>query len=551
VKKFICEKKQKLIKISLALIFVFTSVSSTVRAQQSTVYFSFPKETFEAIQKRGPGYQAIYKDPNGNETLWVFVGYKDTRTMTSCASYGGTCITSWKQIQSNDSKIESSRSSENPDQVNVISANSDNKFQDQTGGTSNSMGKALNGVANAGISGGISGGIAFGIIDGVVGDSLINANDKLQKSHDKLSQANLDRLNAINQTKSQAILFNENLKSYVPNQYSSDFKNIKSNSNANANSKNILQNIDDLTRNFDSDYRLKTQEVAQKIDLAPQIDSKVRQNVKNMALVLLFESIESRAKELFTLSDDQLKIAEVAADMLYGIDPISGTHRGLYELYTGRNIINGRELSSLERGFSGLNGALSLVSAGILPAVSRGLKALAVTNKNLISKGFFGIDEALNASQKLENIFRNLNLKGGLFVNDLRDFTIRSFGNEIGAIDIGISSLINSFGKNRFQKIWTSTKDRSEVINAFKHWEKHAAEFPEFNNSLEYVLGANKFMTNPEVNTLIKVRTNGDKVFYNPKSNIIGIQTKNGVPRTLFKPEDGLKYWDRIPGEVL
>jgi pyocin large subunit-like protein len=34
--------------------------------------------------------------------------------------------------------------------------------------------------------------------------------------------------------------------------------------------------------------------------------------------------------------------------------------------------------------------------------------------------------------------------------------------------------------------LWTSTESKSAVENAFEHWKKHGAEFPEFQNSNQY-----------------------------------------------------------------
>lgn len=93
--------------------------------------------------------------------------------------------------------------------------------------------------------------------------------------------------------------------------------------------------------------------------------------------------------------------------------------------------------------------------------------------------------------------------------------------------------------------IWSSTKSKSSVENAFEHWKNHGAEFPEFQNSKQYVEGAKNFMNNPPGGTLFKTRANGDQLFYNPESNIFGVQNVDGAPRTLFRPDAGLEYWER------
>ncbi|MDV8153020.1 RHS repeat-associated core domain-containing protein, partial [Acinetobacter pittii] len=88
--------------------------------------------------------------------------------------------------------------------------------------------------------------------------------------------------------------------------------------------------------------------------------------------------------------------------------------------------------------------------------------------------------------------------------------------------------------------IWSATKAKSGVANAFGHWKKHGKEFPELLNAKQYVEATRKFLTNPPTGTLTKVRPNGEIVRYNEKTNVIGIMTKYGVPKTMFKPDPKL-----------
>jgi uncharacterized protein RhaS with RHS repeats len=95
------------------------------------------------------------------------------------------------------------------------------------------------------------------------------------------------------------------------------------------------------------------------------------------------------------------------------------------------------------------------------------------------------------------------------------------------------------------KSIWSSTKAKTAVENAFGHWEKHKGEFPEFQNAKQYVEGAKNFFESPPPGTLTKINSYGDKLFYNPASNTFGVQSANGAPRTLFRPTDGINYWNR------
>jgi hypothetical protein len=91
--------------------------------------------------------------------------------------------------------------------------------------------------------------------------------------------------------------------------------------------------------------------------------------------------------------------------------------------------------------------------------------------------------------------------------------------------------------------IWSSTSKLSSVKNAFGHWKKHAAEFPEFVNAKQYVEGAKNFLHNSPAGTLMKTRANGDILKYHPGTNTFGVMDATGVPRTMFRPTDGMKYW--------
>jgi len=91
--------------------------------------------------------------------------------------------------------------------------------------------------------------------------------------------------------------------------------------------------------------------------------------------------------------------------------------------------------------------------------------------------------------------------------------------------------------------IWSATKKLSGVENAFEHWGNHGDEFPEYGNAKQYVEGAHEFFSNSPEGTLMKSRENGDTLFYHPESNTFGVTNSNGVPRTMFRPIEGMDYW--------
>lgn len=93
--------------------------------------------------------------------------------------------------------------------------------------------------------------------------------------------------------------------------------------------------------------------------------------------------------------------------------------------------------------------------------------------------------------------------------------------------------------------LWSSTASMSAQENAYAHWMKHGAEFPEYKTAHEYVEGARTFLSNPPAGTLTKMGADGDRLFFNPKDGTFGVQARGGAPRTMFRPDNGMEYWKR------
>ncbi|MFS2224856.1 hypothetical protein JWF83_20610 [Pantoea sp. B65] len=109
----------------------------------------------------------------------------------------------------------------------------------------------------------------------------------------------------------------------------------------------------------------------------------------------------------------------------------------------------------------------------------------------------------------------------------------------------GRSNDAQTSGKDKDTQIWTETKNDDPVSNAYGHWDKHKAEFPELQNSKQYVDATHDFVNNPPEGTLTKTRPNGDTLYYNPETNTFASKDVNGVPRTMFRPTKGMEYWNK------
>jgi hypothetical protein len=92
--------------------------------------------------------------------------------------------------------------------------------------------------------------------------------------------------------------------------------------------------------------------------------------------------------------------------------------------------------------------------------------------------------------------------------------------------------------------LWTATKTRTGPQNAYQHFADHGPDFPDIQNSLEYVVKAQNFLRTPPGGTLTRVRTNGDVVRWHRGSNTFGVMDSSGAPRTFFRPDPSVHGYD-------
>lgn len=100
-------------------------------------------------------------------------------------------------------------------------------------------------------------------------------------------------------------------------------------------------------------------------------------------------------------------------------------------------------------------------------------------------------------------------------------------------------------GKGGNSSFWSSIKDKSPVENAYGHSTNHGGEFPDYQNSVQYVQAAQDFVNNPPAGTLTKTRPNGDTLYYDPVTNTFTSKNKDGPPKTMFRPTAGMGYWNK------
>ncbi len=122
--------------------------------------------------------------------------------------------------------------------------------------------------------------------------------------------------------------------------------------------------------------------------------------------------------------------------------------------------------------------------------------------------------------------------------------TIKKVGKVVGKLDDVADKIIIVDSKgNALIGDWSKTKVLTAPENALAHWQKHGNEFPEITSAAQYVDFAQDFVKNPPPNVLTKTRPNGDVMLYDQTTNTFAVRTASGVPKTIFKPNDGINYW--------
>lgn len=91
---------------------------------------------------------------------------------------------------------------------------------------------------------------------------------------------------------------------------------------------------------------------------------------------------------------------------------------------------------------------------------------------------------------------------------------------------------------------WTSNRRNTAQENIQRLYERNGAAFGA-RSADDYVGQAHAFIAAPPAGTETVRRANGDTLYYHPSSNIFLVATSAGVPRTMFKPDDGAAYWEQ------
>ena len=92
--------------------------------------------------------------------------------------------------------------------------------------------------------------------------------------------------------------------------------------------------------------------------------------------------------------------------------------------------------------------------------------------------------------------------------------------------------------------MWAPSRRFSAQEGAEKQFERDGATF-DAKTLDQFVKKAHAFVGHPPKGTLTLTRKNGDTLFYDPKGNVFAVASKDGAPRAMFKPDDGMAYWEK------
>lgn len=86
--------------------------------------------------------------------------------------------------------------------------------------------------------------------------------------------------------------------------------------------------------------------------------------------------------------------------------------------------------------------------------------------------------------------------------------------------------------------MWSATSRYTAQENAERAFDRRGEDFAD-----AYVDAAHAFVGGPPADVLTLTRANGDRLLYAPGDNVFAVATREGAPRTFFKPDEGMAYW--------
>ena len=115
-------------------------------------------------------------------------------------------------------------------------------------------------------------------------------------------------------------------------------------------------------------------------------------------------------------------------------------------------------------------------------------------------------------------------------------------GGAASASEAGSEASAGAPEAERGRPVWSEARNRTPEEGAQRSFERNGADFGAASVDA-FVQQAHAFVSNPPPGTETAQRRNGDTLFYHAPSNTFAVATRDGAPRTMFKPREGAAYW--------
>ena len=119
-----------------------------------------------------------------------------------------------------------------------------------------------------------------------------------------------------------------------------------------------------------------------------------------------------------------------------------------------------------------------------------------------------------------------------------------SYASRGGGQDGGVDHRKDEVKLVEGKPVWAASRRFSAEDNAQRAFERNGEAFGARSID-QFIKKAHAFVDHPPAGTQTLTRANGDTLFYDPKGNVFAVASKDGAPRTMFKPDDGQAYWDK------
>jgi pyocin large subunit-like protein len=90
--------------------------------------------------------------------------------------------------------------------------------------------------------------------------------------------------------------------------------------------------------------------------------------------------------------------------------------------------------------------------------------------------------------------------------------------------------------------LWAANRKHTAEENAEYQFTRNGGDFGAASETA-YVSKAHAFIEHPPSDVETIDRPNGDKLMYDAKGNTFAVVSRDGAPRTMFKPRGGAAYW--------